>query len=105
MSIEHITSVASGRKASRRVGRGSGSGVGKTCGRGQKGDGARSGGKSRGPTFEGGQFPFWMRLPKRGFSNFNHTVRYQPVALARALELIEGDVITVEAAGGSIEEI
>lgn len=97
MSLETITSVDTSRKGKRRLGRGSGSGVGKTCGRGQKGEGARSGGKNRGPTFEGGQFPFWMRLPKRGFSNVNHTTRYQVVPLARAVARVEGDEITVEA--------
>ena len=96
MSLETITSVDSSRKSKRRLGRGSGSGVGKTCGRGQKGEGARSGGKNRGPTFEGGQFPFWMRLPKRGFSNHKHTTRYQVVPLARAVARIEGDEITLE---------
>jgi len=96
VSLESITSVDTSRKQKRRLGRGSGSGVGKTCGRGQKGEGARSGGKNRGPTFEGGQFPFWMRLPKRGFSNFKHTTRYQPVQLARAVSRVEGDEITVE---------
>lgn len=96
MSLEKILSADSGRKGRRRVGRGSGSGVGKTCGRGQKGEGARSGGKNRGPTFEGGQFPFWMRLPKRGFSNVNHTTRYQAIPLARAIARVEGDEISVE---------
>lgn len=96
MSLEQITSVDTGRVAKRRVGRGSGSGVGKTCGRGQKGEGARSGGKNRGPTFEGGQFPFWMRLPKRGFSNHAHTTRYQVVPLGRAVARVEGEEITIE---------
>ena len=96
MSLEKILSADSGRKGRRRVGRGSGSGVGKTCGRGQKGEGARSGGKNRGPTFEGGQFPFWMRLPKRGFSNANHTIRYQPIALAKAVAKVAGDELSLE---------
>ncbi len=52
----------------KRVGRGSGSGLGKTCGRGQKGQKARSGG-SINPVFEGGQLPLYRRIPKRGFSN------------------------------------
>ena len=52
-----------------RRGRGHGSGNGKTAGRGQKGQGARSGGGKK-PGFEGGQTPLFMRLPKRGFTNF-----------------------------------
>jgi large subunit ribosomal protein L15 len=55
-------------KKRRRVGRGSGSGLGKTAGRGHKGQGARSGGNVR-PGFEGGQMPLQRRLPKRGFTN------------------------------------
>jgi large subunit ribosomal protein L15 len=56
------------RKNPKRVGRGSGSGTGKTCGRGQKGQKSRSGGKPH-PWFEGGQMPLQRRLPKRGFTN------------------------------------
>jgi large subunit ribosomal protein L15 len=96
VSLESITSVDTSRKTSRRVGRGSGSGVGKTSGRGQKGQGARSGGKGRGTTFEGGQFKFWQRLPKRGFSNAAHTIRYQVIDLARAVARVQGDEITVD---------
>ncbi|MDA3959555.1 MAG: 50S ribosomal protein L15 [Planctomycetota bacterium] len=96
MSLDNILSADTGRKFSRRVGRGSGSGVGKTCGRGQKGAGARAGNNAKSPTFEGGQFPFWQRLPKRGFSNYRHTTRYQAVSLGRAVKRIEGDVIDLE---------
>ena len=92
MSLEEILSVNTGRKRRLRVGRGSGSGTGKTCGRGHKGAGSRSGGKDQHPLFEGGQFPLWMRLPKRGFSNFAHTTRYQAVSLAVAIEKVEGDI-------------
>jgi len=56
------------RKARKRVGRGKGSGLGKTSGRGHKGQGARAG-WSRHPTFEGGQMPLVRRIPKRGFHN------------------------------------
>lgn len=96
MSLESITSTDTSRTNKRRLGRGSGSGVGKTCGRGQKGEGARSGSKNRGHAFEGGQFPFWMRLPKRGFSNAPHTTRYQVVPLARAVARVSGDVIDLD---------
>lgn len=56
------------RKAAKRVGRGIGSGTGKTSGRGHKGQNSRSGGGVR-PGFEGGQMPLYRRLPKRGFNN------------------------------------
>ena len=56
------------KKKKKRVGRGTSSGVGKTCGRGHKGQKSRTGG-TKGPRFEGGQTPLYRRLPKRGFSN------------------------------------
>jgi large subunit ribosomal protein L15 len=59
------------RKTRKRVGRGDGSGNGRTAGRGDKGQGARSGSKRR-LHFEGGQIPLFRRLPKRGFNNPNH---------------------------------
>ncbi len=69
MLNHEITSIAGKKKARKRVGRGIGSGHGKTCGRGHKGAGSRSG-----ATFmslrEGGQMPLFRRLPKRGFSNY-----------------------------------
>lgn len=95
-AIEAITSCDSGRRPGKRVARGPGSGVGKTAGRGEKGQTSRSGGGPH-PLYEGGQFPFWMRLPKRGFSNVRHTVRYQPVSLAKAMQRIEGERIDLEA--------
>ena len=65
----HELSPAPGSKTKRvRVGRGLGSGLGKTSGRGQKGQNSRSGGGTR-PGFEGGQRPLYLRLPKRGFTN------------------------------------
>lgn len=64
-----------GVKASKRVGRGIGSGLGKTSGKGHKGQNARSGGGVR-PGFEGGQMPLFRRLPKRGFTNnFSRSMR------------------------------
>ncbi len=61
-------SEGSKTKSRKRVGRGTGSGLGKTSGRGQKGQNARSGGGVR-PGFEGGQMPLFRRMPKRGFTN------------------------------------
>lgn len=95
MSLEQILSTDTGRRLPNRVGRGAGSGNGKTCGRGHKGAGSRSG-RAKHPLFEGGQMPFWMRLPIRGFSNHRHRTTYQVVNLARAVERVEGD-LTVEA--------
>lgn len=95
MSIDKIMKTDIGRKPRRRVGRGIGSGLGKTGGRGYKGESSRSGGKNRGPLFEGGQVRFYMRLPKRGFSNANHRIEFQAVDLSRALEAIKGNSITV----------
>ena len=65
----HELSPAPGSKSKRvRVGRGLGSGLGKTSGRGHKGQNSRSGGGTR-PGFEGGQRPLYLRIPKRGFTN------------------------------------
>ncbi|MBA3708153.1 MAG: 50S ribosomal protein L15 [Planctomycetes bacterium] len=96
MSLNDILITDTGRQQRRRVGRGLGSGIGKTGGRGSKGEGSRTGGKNRGPLFEGGQFPFWMRLPKRGFSNHEHKVTYQTIDLARALKRVKGKELTLE---------
>ncbi len=72
----------------KRVGRGPGSGVGRYCGRGVKGQGTRSGGKVR-ARFEGGQMPITMRLPKRGFTSRNR-VGVEIVNLADLAKLEEG---------------
>jgi len=69
MKLHELTYTEGARKVSSRVGRGQGSGNGKTAGRGSKGQNARSGGGTR-PGFEGGQTPLARRLPKRGFTNF-----------------------------------
>jgi len=96
VSLDDITSAKSGRQVRKRVGRGIGSGLGKTGGRGSKGEGSRTGGKNRGPLFEGGQFPFWMRLPKRGFTNHGNKSVYQPVDFFHAVKVIPGNEITLE---------
>jgi large subunit ribosomal protein L15 len=77
----------------RRIGRGIGSGMGKTSTRGQKGAGARSGAQIR-PGFEGGQNPIYRRLPKRGFKNINR-VEYSIINLSQieALGLKAGDEV------------
>jgi large subunit ribosomal protein L15 len=68
ITLSSLKNNPGARKNPKRVGRGSGSGTGKTCGRGQKGQKSRSGGKPH-PWFEGGQMPLQRRLPKRGFTN------------------------------------
>ena len=68
MKLHELKPAEGSRKKEVRVGRGIGSGVGKTCGRGHKGQKARAGGGVR-PGFEGGQMPIYRRLPKRGFKN------------------------------------
>lgn len=78
MMIHEITSKVGKYKARKRVGRGPGSGVGKTSGRGHKGAGSRAG-NSRRAYFEGGQMTWTRRLPKRGFTNANFRQDYHVV--------------------------
>jgi large subunit ribosomal protein L15 len=68
MKLNELSPAEGSKKSRQRVGRGVGSGWGKTAGRGSKGQGARSGGGVR-PGYEGGQMPIHRRLPKRGFTN------------------------------------
>lgn len=68
MKLHELSPAEGSKKTSKRVGRGAGSGLGKTSGRGHKGQKARSGGGVR-PGFEGGQMPLYRRLGKRGFNN------------------------------------
>jgi large subunit ribosomal protein L15 len=68
MKLNELSPPTGARKAVKRLGRGPGSGHGKTAGRGSKGQKARSGGNTR-PGYEGGQMPLQRRLPKRGFAN------------------------------------
>lgn len=68
LTLSNLKPNPGAKKKKKRVGRGIGSGHGKTSGRGTKGAGARSG-KEKGPWFEGGQTPLYRRLPKRGFTN------------------------------------
>ena len=82
-------------KVSKRVGRGPGSGNGKTAGKGQKGQNARSGGGVR-PGFEGGQLPLFRRLSKRGFNNYNFRTVYAKVNVGDLERFEEGTVVTPE---------
>lgn len=68
MKLHELKSPEGSRKAPKRVGRGTGSGLGRNSGKGEKGQNSRAGGGVR-PGFEGGQMPLFRRLPKRGFTN------------------------------------
>ncbi len=89
MKIDEILHKAGKYKVRRRVGRGTGSGQGKTAGRGTKGFYSRSGAARR-VGYEGGQTPIIARIPKRGFSNFKFHKEYQVVNVAD-LEIIDAD--------------
>lgn len=94
MKIEDLRPAEGSKKKNKRVGRGAGSGHGKTSCRGHKGQKARSGG-TKGPGFEGGQMPLQRRLPKRGFKN-RFKIEYAIINL-KDINRIEGlDVITPE---------
>lgn len=92
----HTLSPNEGATTSRkRVGRGTGSGLGKTSGKGHKGQNARSGGGVR-PGFEGGQLPLFRRLPKRGFSNARFKTEYAAINLSDLNRFEDGAVVTPE---------
>ena len=90
-----ITSVAGKHKARKRIGRGVGSGHGKTSPRGHKGSLSRAGSFSV-SLFEGGQMPLFRRLPKRGFSNFKFETRYKIVNVSQLEIFDEGTAVGVE---------
>ena len=94
MKIEDLKPAAGSRKRSKRVGRGIGSGHGKTSCKGHKGQKARSGG-TKGPGFEGGQMPLQRRLPKRGFKN-RFTIEYSIINLKEINIINDLDLITPE---------
>lgn len=92
----NLNDVLQGRKKNRRrVGRGIGSGTGKTCGRGHKGQKSRSG-SSRSSLFEGGQMPLFRRIPKRGFTNCPFKKQYTPVNLYRLSCFSDGEAVSEE---------
>ncbi len=92
--LNQLAPVAGARHTRKRVGRGIGSGLGKTSGRGENGQNSRSGGGTR-PGFEGGQLPWFQRLPKRGFKNINRK-EYAVVNLSDLNLFEDGSVVTVE---------
>ena len=105
MELNDIKPAAGAKHAKRRVGRGIGSGLGKTAGRGHKGQKSRSGG---GPAvgFEGGQMPMHRRLPKRGFKS--HLLQFNDEITLTALEALgvaEVDLLTLKQAGAVSQKI
>lgn len=94
MKLHELQPAAGSTTAPKRLGRGSGSGLGKTSGKGHKGAKARSGG-GKGPGFEGGQMPLIRRVPKRGFTNI-FSKEYAIVNVERLNIFEDGTEVTVE---------
>lgn len=95
MKLNEIRDNKGARKSRTRVGRGLGSGLGKTAGRGQKGQKSRSGVAIKG--FEGGQMPLHMRLPKRGFKNTKFAKQFTVVNIGRLQTAIDAGKLDPEA--------
>jgi large subunit ribosomal protein L15 len=95
MELHTLKPNAGSVKSKKRLGRGIGSGLGKTSGKGHKGQNARSGG-GVGAVFEGGQLPLYRRLPKRGFSNAEFKIRYATIDLDDLEKFDEKTVVTPE---------
>lgn len=95
MRLNELSPAKGARKKEKRIGRGTGSGHGKTSTKGHKGQNARSGGP-KGPGFEGGQMPFQRRMPKRGFTNIFRK-EYAILNLKDLSEFKGSDAITPEA--------
>jgi len=93
ITLSNLHPARGSTQTRKRVGRGPGSGLGKTSGKGHKGHKARTGGGTN-PGFEGGQMPMYRRLPKRGFTN-PFRVESQPVNL-RELKKVSADEVTPE---------
>ncbi len=92
MKLHELKPAQGATSAAKRLGRGIGSGLGKTSGKGHKGAKARSGGGKR-PGFEGGQMPITMRLPKRGFTN-NFRKEYVAINVSRLEVFEDGATVT-----------
>ncbi|MBP3840967.1 MAG: 50S ribosomal protein L15 [Bacilli bacterium] len=93
MKLHELEKNIGATHSKKRVGRGSGSGLGKTSGKGQKGQKARSG-ASINPVFEGGQLPLYRRIPKRGFSNAKFKTEYAVINLEDLNAFEDGTVVT-----------
>jgi large subunit ribosomal protein L15 len=96
ITLESLKDSSRPRKKKKRVGRGVGSGAGKTCGRGTKGEGARSGTKQR-LTYEGGQFRLFMKTPERGFSNVKFQKKLDVINLDQIEAMFqEGETVNID---------
>ena len=95
MKLHELMQNAGAKQTRKRVGRGMGSGLGKTSGKGKKGQKARSG-VSIPATFEGGQLPLYRRLPKRGFSNAQFKIKYATINVSDLNKFEDGTVVTPE---------
>ena len=95
MKLHQIAPAPNSTSKAKRLGRGIGSGLGKTSGKGTKGQNSRSGGGVR-PGFEGGQMPLIRKLPRRGFNNKNFDKVYNVVNVDMLNKLEDGSVVTVE---------
>ena len=95
MKLNELKYTDGSKFSAKRVGRGTSSGMGKTSGRGQKGQNSRSGGGVR-LGFEGGQNPLFRRIPKRGFNNYNFRVRYAVINVSDLDRFADGAEITPE---------
>ena len=93
MKLHELERKVGSTHSKKRVGRGPGSGLGKTSGRGQKGQKSRSG-ASINPLFEGGQSPLYRRIPKRGFTNHLFRTRYATVNVESLNVFKDGTVVT-----------
>ncbi len=93
MKLNELQKNPGAKQTKKRVGRGPGSGLGKTSGKGHKGQNARSGGGVR-AVFEGGQLPLYRRLPKRGFSNAMFKTRYAVINVEELNRFDEGTTVT-----------
>ena len=108
MKLHELQYNEGARRDRKRIGRGTSSGTGKTAGKGQKGQKARSGGGKK-PGFEGGQTPLFMRLPKRGFTNVNRKEyavvnldilnRFEDGTEVTPLTLVEAGIVKDEKSG------
>lgn len=94
MKLYELSPAAGSVKDVKRIGRGHGSGNGKTAGKGHKGQNARSGGSVR-PGFEGGQMPMTRRIPKRGFNNIFAT-KYSVVNVSDLDQFVDGTVVDAD---------
>lgn len=95
MKLHELQVNQGAKQTKKRVGRGPGSGLGKTSGKGHKGQNARSGGGVR-PVFEGGQLPLYRRLPKRGFSNAMFKKTYAVINVSDLNAFEDGTEVTPE---------